>query len=178
MKTFYRAFAVLCFAAAATAGAGSLYSWSSGESLSATQLNANFSHIHNNMVGGHGARLVDADVASNAAISRSKIQNYAALPVAWAKVGSGTTACASGTCTLGDSFGVASVTASSSVYTVTWSSTMGDTEYGILVLPHAASRWCYAAVTSATVATVTCLNNLTGGAAADAVFTITAYDNN
>lgn len=178
MKTLYRMIAVFFFAVCATAGAGSLYQWSSGESLSASQLNSNFSHIHNNMVGGHGARLVDADVASNAAISRSKLQNYASLPVAWAKVGSGTTACASGTCALGDSFGVASVTASSSVYTVTWSTTMGDTEYSLLVLPHAATRWCYAAVTSATVATVTCLNNLSGGSAADAVFTVAAFDNN
>jgi len=142
---------------AAYANAGSLYSWSSGETLSASQLNANFAHIHNNMVGGHGARLVDADVSASAAISRTKLQYYGSLPVAAAKVGSGTTACSSGTCTLGDSTNVTSVVRNSSGnYTITWAVNFGDTEYIVLVTSGGGAADCYALPASATTATVIC----------------------
>lgn len=173
MKKFapYLLFVLLC---AAYANAGSLYSWSSGETLTHSQLNSNFSHIHNNMVGGHGARLVDADVASNAAISRSKLQYYGALPVAAAKVGSGSTPCASGTCTLGDSTNVTSVTESTSVYTVTWSVNFGDTEYMVFVTSGTSNVNCYGIPASATTATVSCFNM--SSVAADAVFYVSAVD--
>ncbi|HEX2617374.1 MAG TPA: hypothetical protein VHL57_07510 [Flavobacteriales bacterium] len=157
---------------------GSIYTWSSGENLSASTLNATFQHIHNNMVGGHGARLVDADVSASANISRSKLAAYPALPLAWAKVGSGTTACSSGTCTLGDSYGVTSVTASSSVYTVTLTTSLGDTEYGVLVSSHTNDRHCTGFPATATTVTVNCRTIASSPAAGDAVFTVSVFDNN
>lgn len=58
--------------------------WASGESLSTADLNGNFAHIHNLMVGGHGARLVNADVNASAAIAHSKLATPALVPKAWA----------------------------------------------------------------------------------------------
>lgn len=176
MKAFFQAIGVAAVLWAAAAGAGSLYSWSSGETLSASQLNTNFSHIHNNMVGGHGARLVDADVSASAAISRSKLQNYQGLPTGFAKVGSGTTACSTGTCTLGDSHNVTSVTFNSTGnYTVTIP-TMGDSEFGAVAAAHAQNLHCGAAPASATTATVICTD--LANTLANAVFTVTFFDNN
>jgi hypothetical protein len=85
--------------------AGSIKTWSTGETLKASDINANFTHIHALMVGGHGARLVDADVSSSAAIAHSKMQTPALLPKAWAMVSANCTgSTAAGTaCTVGDS---------------------------------------------------------------------------
>lgn len=52
---------------------GSITQWFVGESMTPTQMNVNFQHLHNNMVGGHGARLVNSDVHPNAAIKQSKV---------------------------------------------------------------------------------------------------------
>lgn len=60
--------------------AGAIKTWVNGDALNANDLNSNFSHIHNLMVGGHGARLVDADVSPNAAIKLSKISGTARIP--------------------------------------------------------------------------------------------------
>jgi hypothetical protein len=65
---------------------GAIHVWSSGEQLNSADLNANFQHIHNLMVGGHGARLVDADISTSAAISSSKLAAYRQIPRAWGYV--------------------------------------------------------------------------------------------
>lgn len=91
---------------AAVASAGSIKVWTTGEYITAATINANFAHIHNLMVGGHGPRLVNADVSGSAAISHSKLATPALLPKAWVTV---STVCSSGTCTMADNSGIASV---------------------------------------------------------------------
>lgn len=76
--------------------AGSIKSWTN-EVLTAADLNANFSHIHGSMVGGHGARLVNADVSASAAIAHSKLATPALVPKAFAFV---TISCSSSPCSV------------------------------------------------------------------------------
>src|SRR5687767_8565450 len=45
---------------------GAIKSWSTGETIGNAEMNANFTHIHTNMVGGHGGRLTDIDVSASA----------------------------------------------------------------------------------------------------------------
>lgn len=74
----------LAFLLAASIGfAGSIKTWSSNDVLTSSDLNGNFQHIHNTMVGGHGARLINADVASNAAITYTKVTVSPATPKCW-----------------------------------------------------------------------------------------------
>jgi hypothetical protein len=179
MKTVYRLIAIGVAVAAiySVATAGSMYSWSSGETLTASQLNANFNHIHNNMVGGHGARLVDADVASNAAISRSKLAAYQSLPLAWAKVGNGSTTCSSSPCTVADQYGVSGVTRSGAgIYVVTLSTAMSDSEYAVIVSSQTADVVCGGIAASTTLVSVVCRTVASSPAAADAVFSLSVYD--
>jgi hypothetical protein len=83
------------FLSAALAFAGTIKTWGTHDVLTAADLNANFQHIHNTMVGGHGARLVDADVAGNAAIATSKLAaGKAGLPLGWGYFKCGTGTCA------------------------------------------------------------------------------------
>lgn len=77
--------------------AGAIHTWSSGQTVKAADLNANFNHVHTYMVGGgkqgtpHNL-LTDADVDASANIQLSKIQNLGpGLPKAF---GSTTVACA------------------------------------------------------------------------------------
>lgn len=76
--------------------AGPIHTWGVGEVITSTDLNANFSHIHNTMVGGHGPRLVNSDISSGAAISHSKMATPSLLPKTWIQVDCSTTP---GTCT-------------------------------------------------------------------------------
>ena len=138
MKREFWTVALLAAMAAVYANAGSLYSWSSGEVLTASQLNSNFQHIHNNMVGGHGPRLTDSDVSTSAEISQSKIANHEVLPVAWVSFASCADNADGGStdCTISDSFNVTSVVNSgSSNYTVTFP-TLSDTAYGVVFTPY------------------------------------------
>lgn len=67
--------------------AGPIKTWASSDVLTSTDLNQAFQHIHNSMVGGHGARLVDADVAANAAIQQSKISGLSTTSAkCWGRV--------------------------------------------------------------------------------------------
>lgn len=65
---------------------GAIKVWGSGETLTASNLNSNFTHIHNNMVGNHGARLMDADINASANINSSKLAAYRFIPVAWGSI--------------------------------------------------------------------------------------------
>lgn len=71
---------------------GAIKVWSNGDNLNAADLNANFAHIHNSMIGAHGARLVDSDVSATAALSSSKFSDYRMIPRAWGSVATGCTA--------------------------------------------------------------------------------------
>lgn len=120
----------------ATAIAGAIHVWSSGEIIQATDLNAALLHIHSLMVGGHGPRLVNADVSASAAIATSKLADGASIPKAFAVVTGGSsigTTCTSGTCTLWNSHNVTSVThVSTGVYQVVLAYTATDATYTVI----------------------------------------------
>ena len=126
---------VLAFIIGSTSVAvgSAIKSWSSGEVLTSSDLNANFAHIHNTMVGGHGARLVNADISSSAAISHTKLASPSLVPKVWATTPSGS--CTPGPCTIaGTGFsGITGVDAGS--YVATFSSNRGPGTYGVLVTP-------------------------------------------
>lgn len=129
--------------AAGWAGASAIKTWSNGELLSAGDLNANFQHIHNLMVGGHGARLVNADVSTGAAIAHSKLATPAVLPKAWTGF---VTLCGAGVCTetaIAGS-GVTSIAHTAvGKWTVTWSTARANNAYIVQVTPFSAGSTVY-----------------------------------
>lgn len=77
--------------------ANPIKTWLSGDIITAADLNSALGHIHTTMVGGHGPRLTNADVASGAAISVTKLQNGPTVTArAWAKL-TCTTSCTTST---------------------------------------------------------------------------------
>lgn len=110
--------------------AGAIKVWVNGESLTAADLNGNFAHIHNLMVGGHGPRLVNADVSATAAISTSKISNGTGIPKAWGYA----TNCDGGACTVAAHNNVTSISNTAmGEYGVTLSYTPTNVQYAVLV---------------------------------------------
>lgn len=75
----YRLTSLFLTLVAAVAFSGSIKVWGPGERLTSKELNDNFAHIHNTMVGGHGGRLVDSDIAVNANININKFKNDGGL---------------------------------------------------------------------------------------------------
>ncbi len=130
---------ILLVATVATAGA--IKVWSTNETLRSADLNSNFSHIHSLMVGGHGARLVNADVAANAAISISKINVTAiAYPRAWGLLPTSNSNCNVGsyssTCTPIYGTGVTSIVNSAlGQFDVTLNYTPTDVNFAVFVTP-------------------------------------------
>lgn len=113
---------------AVVALAGPIKVWSAGEVITANDLNANFQHIHNVMVGGHGARLMNVDVNASAGISHSKLATPALLP----KVVAGTySPCDGGTCYWNVSSGLGSTFTRGAIgqYTVTFASARSNANY-------------------------------------------------
>jgi hypothetical protein len=158
--------------------AGSIKTWTT-ETLRYSDLNSNFEHIHNTMVGGHGARLVDADVSSSAAISHSKMATPALLPKAWANMNNA--ACAAGNCTLNASSGVSSVAFSATGrYTVTLSTTRANANYAVVLTDvytgSALARCVINAAKSTTGFSVACFNTNTG-ADINSAFDFVVMDN-
>jgi hypothetical protein len=129
---------------------GAIKSWSTGEILKATDLNANFNDIHNAMVGGHGARLVDADVSSGAAISHSKLATPALVAKAKGLVGvPGGAVCdgaaAAGTaCTVNESNGLTGVSSNAVAgeYRVNLSFNPSDTSIVVIITAHITDAEC------------------------------------
>lgn len=162
---------------AAVAGAGSIKVWSTGEYITSTDLNANFAHIHNQMVGGHGARLVNADVSNSAAISHSKLATPALVPKAWAVIDTcvgSTDGGAGSTCTVPDKSVVTSVTVGATgTYTVNFPA-RANANYGVLVNSHTALSSCGPTSRSTTSAGVYCWNSSNN--AADSIFTFMLLD--
>lgn len=158
--------------------AGAIKVWSSYETLTASDLNANFAHIHNTMVGGHGARLVNADVSPSAAIASSKLASGAGIPRSWVTFG---TTCTSGTCTLDDSFGVTSVTwTATGQYAVLLSRAGPDNYHADIVTARAVGQYCIAYPSAANAATVWCYSGgIDGGNSelANGAFSLTVLDN-
>ena len=163
--------------------AGSIKSWSNGEILGSDDLNSNFSHIHGTMVGGHGARLVNADVASNAAIAHTKLATPALLPKAWAYVGS--SACTTGTCAQAASAGAAMTITwtGSGAYTVTWGTARSNANYAVFLSAHTVTASvppsCYATGLGTTQFLMTCYDHDDADPpdATDMSFSILVMDN-
>lgn len=129
----------LAFALVSTAAvAGAITVWNNNQTVTAAQLNGNFSHIHNTMVGGHGARLVDADVSSTAAIQHSKLLTPALVPKAWALVASGCDGAMTNACTILASSGITSVVGTGGAagrYNVTLTTNPPTTSFAAIVSP-------------------------------------------
>ena len=143
-------------------------------SISAADLNSNLNHIHNTMVGGHGARLVDADVSATAAVAHSKLATPALVPKIWATVGSAT--CAASPCTVAASGGTyTNVTRSAAgTYSLNFDART-DANFGVLVTSRTTDVYCYAGALTTTAAPFVCVD--AAGTEADAAFTILLLDN-
>ena len=153
---------------------GVIKTWSAGQILTPTDLNANFAHIHNNMVGGHGARLVDADVSATAAIATTKLAGGALIPKAWAQL---TTACTTGTCALADSSGITSVVwTGTGAYTVTLSSARTGGYMILLTAFNSTTELCTPMTQSSGSFTMQCHLTATG-AAENSAFALLVMDN-
>lgn len=177
MTTRRRLFILGAVLLAAVAGAGSIKVWSTGEYITSTDINANFAHIHNQMVGGHGARLVNADVSSAAAISHAKMATPSVLPKAWAINDTCLGTTDGGTtpqlCTLLDSSGITKVEANfAGFYTVTFPA-RGSSNYGTLVSAMEADTVCNATARTTTTSVIACEF---AGTPTDAHFTFLLMD--
>ncbi len=173
---------------AVVALAGPIKVWSAGEVITANDLNANFQHIHNVMVGGHGARLMNVDVNASAGIAHSKLATPGLIAKSVFQVGTGTTACAAGTCTLNAVSGVTPVVTFNSTgnYTVTIAART-NANYVPLITPQycgATSGGCSCTIQtgmSTTAFTVICSALTTAGpviALANTVFGVAIFDDN
>lgn len=154
--------------------AQTLHTWSAGNVVAATDLNGNFTALKNGKVGS-GVTLVNADVASNAAIAHSKMATPALFPKAWAYVG---TACTAGTCTLGDSSQVTSITFNATgIYNVTLSYTPGNANFIANAESHTANVYCISngLATAAPQFLIRCYTDTTG-AATNAAFSVIVMD--
>jgi hypothetical protein len=122
-----------CIALAALAGP--IKTWQAGEVITANDINANFQHIHNLMVGGHGARLVNADVNANAGIAHSKLATPVLLPKMAALMAN--TCNTVGACSMTFSQGFSNVEALSTtgLYRFTFSVTRPNNSYSVFVQP-------------------------------------------
>ena len=106
-----------------------LKTWTTGETIKATDLNSNFSTVNT----AANALVTDAKVSSSAAISHSKLATPALVPKAWAQVAP---ACAAGTCTISSGTGFSSIAyagAGTGRYTVTFTTTRANTSYAPFV---------------------------------------------
>lgn len=164
----------------ALAIAGPIKVWSTGSTVSAADLNANFAHLHANVGHGHGAILVNADIASSAAISHAKLATPALLPKAVAQVGSVALACTAGTCAQNNAAGLTAsvVWTSTGLYTATWSPARPNAQYIVMASSQPVSGadvYCRPQAVSAVGFTVGCLS--TAGAAVDTTFNFVVYDN-
>lgn len=165
-------FSALLVAALATAGA--IHTWSNGDTLSATDLNSNFTHIHNSMVGGHGARLLDADVSTSANIAYTKLQNGRGIARAFGRV-AGT--CAAGTCTMDNQLNLTSIVhTGTGVYTVTMNYTATNSSFTALGNTENSTNICFAVPTSTTTTVVNCMKR-SDGSANDGPFDVVIFDN-
>lgn len=160
--------------------AGSVKSWSGGETITSADLNATVTHIHNKAE----RSLVNADINASAAIAHSKLATPSLLPKAWGVV----SPICTGACTIaqeasspGDISTV--VRNSTGDYTVTLATARADTTYfAITSVITTNDVVCHTdPPTSTTVFKVVCRTSdpSVGAAAnADAAFSFVVFDNN
>lgn len=115
--------------ASAHTGTPALPTFSSGQTLTYTDLNNAFAHLHNTFTAG----IKDEHIKIDAAIQHTKLLSPGLIPKAWALA---TASCTTATCTLAASQRVSSVTRSAAgTYTVTLAYTAADTTYGLVGTP-------------------------------------------
>ena len=172
---------VLSLFAPSDADAGAVKVWAAGDTLSVYDLNGNFAHIHNTMVGGHGPRLVNADVSATAAIALSKLEGGGGLvPKSMVQVGATpATACAASPCTWTTLSGIAPTNVirfGAGGYRVTIPA-RPNANYIVLanISAAAASIVCSASAFTTTTFDIVCLNG--AGVAGDAAFQLVLFDN-
>ena len=164
---------------AAVGTASTLKVWSTGEYLTSTDINANFAHIHSLMVGGHGTRLMNADVNASADIAHSKLATPALLPKAWAAISSCTGATdggSGGACTIIDSSVITTITAGTTgVYTVNYPTRSG-TYIGVFVTAYKTTEVsCHVYSVGTASSVIHCITPSTG-VAVDSAFSVMLMD--
>lgn len=171
---------------ATVALAGPIKVWVAGETITASDINANFAHIHNLMVGSHGARLVNADVSASAAIAHSKLATPALLPKA---IGARVLPCDGGTCTWNVNSGFTStfVRTFAGQYTLTLVAArpVGDYIANVQLVADGVNDYaqanCWGQVATPSTISVLCARTVPDGGSfrffADAPFSVTVFDN-
>lgn len=135
---------------------GAIKSWQAGETVTGADLNAALAHIHSKMVGGHGARLVNADIVVGT-IGSDKLASYRYIPRAYATIATG---CA-GACTISEGNGIASAAVAGSTMTVTINTAVynpTDSVYTVIVdgTNNTPGTHCKLGARAATTFTVLC----------------------
>ncbi len=180
---FFKVVLLTAMFSAVLSQAGTIKTWVSGDTLTVSDLNSNFQHIHNAMVGGHGARLVNADVSATASIGYTKIQNGLGIARAMGSVASCT---ADGGCTIHESLNVTSVTRNGTGhYDVLLNYTATDNKFVTVASAGAAAGTvanvdlCQAVATGTTTLSVICWSLAAAPAVvADSPFTFVVFDAN
>ena len=158
-----------------------LKTWTTGETIKATDLNSNFSTVNT----AANALVMDAKVSSSATISHSKLATPALVPKAWAVVSTSCTG--SGTvCTLAANSKVTSITSNSvtagAAIDVDLAYVPSNVNYAVVVTAIDTDSVCYAGSFAATAIGTTdfrisCLANA-GGAPASVKFSVLVMDDN
>lgn len=143
--------------------------WTAPERVTIAQLNANFAEVANN-------NLTNANLASDAAISHSKLATPALVSKAWVELDA---VCGGSPCTIGDSRQVTSVTRSGAgVYVVNLSVTLSATTAPLVTVGEDDKNCRYTAKSTTSV-TISCKTNgtdLVAPAASDTKFTMVIWD--
>lgn len=180
MKFLKHPITILTLLFAGVAGAGAIKTWVAGEPLTAAQLNAAFQHLHNTMVGGHGARLVNADVSGSAAIESGKLAQGNGIVDNMVRVGATGAVCSASPCLIYEAVGVSSVTrGSAGIYTVTFSASISSAAIFIVSGHEQVTSSQCAVITSSPTGSVTTVEvrcHAPGGAATDTAFSLIAID--
>lgn len=173
---------------------GAIKTWQSGETIATSDLNANFSHIHNKMVGGHGARLVNADVVNNTltgnklvdytlqntqiadgGISSYKLVYGAGIAKSFVAIYGACNCAPVCACTMNNAYNMTSVShTATGVYRVTWNWTATNTPM-VLVSDNLTGVRCYAGTPTTTFVDVSC-EDLDTPAATDSAFSIAVFE--
>lgn len=177
MRKYKIAILVLAIAAAAVV-ASPLKTWVVGETLTYSDINANFAHIHGLMVGGHGPRLVNADVSSSAAISHAKLATPALVPKIWGMVACSGSCSATEQSPTSTAGGISSITyTSAGVYVVNFAARF-DANFAVIVnstTSASADAVCHGWPASNATAAIRCITASTG-AALESNFSILIMD--
>lgn len=159
--------------------AGYIKVWGPGEVFNVNNLNSNFAHIHSTMVGGHGPRLVNADVSASAAIAHAKLATPGLVPKSLVHVGTSTaTPCGASPCSWNTLAGFAPTNVTrggAGVYTVTFA-VRTNAIYTVHINSSAGGVYCNAGAFATTNFGVNCFN--AAGAPTDSAFQFTLLDDN